>query len=155
MFCVVPACFKYEARHIPSGKIKKVNGISVGWKYTWKEKTDYSVDPSFQWKPGDYRKSWENEIRYPIEDIEIRVEDKLLRKCQWILKNLQVGDFVKCTGTRSGDWNKVEVIRLNETIFGPKYTKPEEGFIRYNSSENHICKISKIVRNGKELEIGS
>jgi hypothetical protein len=40
---------------------------------------------------------------------------------------------------------------MTTNIFGPKYIKPEEGFMRYTSSENCILKIQKIVRNGKEI----
>jgi hypothetical protein len=159
---------RLELLHVPTGKTKKVNDLSVeffcnmnvGWNERDKEiPVEEEFDLSSEkfkvmavWTPYHY--SGKSGIYYPVEEVQWRYEQRVIDKINWLCENLQVGDFVKCSGTRSGDWNKVEIVDIpGEKIYGPKYTKPEEGHMRYNSSDNSMTKIVKIVRDGKEIEI--
>lgn len=151
------SCMKLEIKN-PDGKIKKISNspsiyIPTGEdEYFEKDKApDLSTfTPMVVWKGNQYYEG-EQLVLYPASECQIRHEDKLLKHTRWVLSVLKEGDFVKCTGTRSGDWNKVEALRKT-TFFGPKYKKPEEGTMRYTSSENSYTKIRKIVRDGKEIK---
>ena len=79
-----------------------------------------------------------------------RYYDKVYQRVMWCKEHLQIGDFVKCSGTRAGDWNKIESFDA-QNITGFKYSKPKEGFIRPTASANGIDKVIKFVRNGVEI----
>lgn len=92
------------------------------------------------------KRKWSDpDILIPVKDILIRIDDKKYQRYKTVQNILRIGDFVKCEGTRKGDWNKVESISKSERIFGQKYLKPEEGASRIAGSDNHI---SKIVSTG-------
>lgn len=146
---------KYEIIN-PDGKVKKFNGPSI---HIPKDETYFEKDkvpdiskmiPHIVWICDPYHEN-DKLVLYPASECKIRHEDKLLQHTRWVVDTVQIGDFVKCSGTRSGDWNKVEAL-TKYGIYGPKYTKPEEGYMRYTSSDNMYSKIKKIVRNGKELK---
>lgn len=142
---------KYEFLHKPSGKIWKDSTIRLRMNgecsFSLSADDMGSLGEPMFYKSGKTYKDegdWFN-----IDDVKVRIEDKLFQKFHELKNLLQIGDFVKCSGTRSGDWNKIESI--SDRIFGPKYIKPEEGFMRYTSSDNHISKIIKVVRDGQQI----
>lgn len=141
------ACLKYEVRNVSTGK-KRI----LRYNPTFSLEDDqimFNWNSKYVYDKGGYNTGWVYK-KVPVADVEIRIEDKNYKRYLKVKENLQVGDFVKCKGTRSGDWNKVESIR-NDTLFGPKYTKPEEGNMRYVSSDNHLTKVMKIIRDGVEI----
>jgi len=164
-----PTGMKLEFRNIQTGKIKKIGGTSTYFKEivekedtNWYDEKQFPIDEEINLDDFTDVMQWTQPVHYgnkkpgvyvPCDDVEFRIEDKLLRYTWWVMNTVQVGDFVKCTGTRSGDWNKVESINLGgtPTIFGPKYSKPEEGKMRYASSDNAMVKIKRIIRDGKEI----
>lgn len=154
---------KFELMNVVTGRTKVITGHIrleiAGWG------PEDSVEPHIpidlakvkvvvQWNAGTgWGKNVKGAVYAPVEDVRYRIDNKHLSHVHWVQRTLQVGDFVKCKGTRSGDWNKVDTISSSlENIFGQKYTKPEAGSERYASSTNHISKVLKIVRNGKELK---
>lgn len=142
----IPAYHKFEIRRTDTGKVWKEDILYITFPYKDNELPDYSKNPVVRYE------KYPNYIDVDPSLIEFRIEDKLLRHTQWVLQNLRVGDFVLCKGTRSGDWNKVEKIIEDTEVFGPKYSKPEEGKMRYSASTNGISKIQKIVRDGVEIK---
>lgn len=137
-----PPGIKNEVRHIPSGAIKKDlrvyqrdNGFCVAW-----------FIPHYYHDRNTDKKS----IYYPIAECEWRYDDKEYQRLMRVKDLLQVGDFVKCVGTRSGDWNIVENIE-NWSMAGRKYSKPKLGCEKNTFSENYLAKVRKIVRDGKEI----
>jgi len=158
-----PQGMKLEMKRLDTNRTKKVGHIqlSLGQDrvYDTKEmaiEIDTDLDLSkfnvfVVWERGEPWKDTKD-VLVPVEKVIFRVEDALLRKTKWLMDNVQVGDFVKCKGTRSGDWNKVENINEKRTIvYGPKYSEPKEGCMRYASSDNGIEKIIKVVRDGKQI----
>lgn len=68
------------------------------------------------------------------------------------LTKLQPGDFVKFSGTRANDWNRIDSISpVSGFAFGQKFREPKEGTHRYTSSENTLAKIQKVVRDGVQI----
>lgn len=166
-----PVGMQFEMRNKKTGKIKKTNFMTAYIRQVVEQEDKGKFDREYAetaeeidldaldvviiWTHSKgYGENRTPDIYVNADLIEYRIEDKLLRKTAKIMQTVQVGDFVKCKGTRSGDWNKVEQISECRTgVYGPKYSKPEEGFMRYTSSSNGMEKIMKIVRNGKELEL--
>ena len=148
---VPPTTMKLEFRRNDTNRVKKQHSMNFEFKRLSDEKyatspEDYDETPMAVWESH-----WNKPNVYvPLNLIEFRIEDKLLEHTRKVIELLQVGDFVKCTGTRSGDWNKVESF-TNSGIFGPKYIKPSEGHMRYTSSDNHITKVKEIVRDGVKI----
>lgn len=131
----------YEFLHVPTNKIYKRNTLST------QEFGDVTIHY------GEYkgRLGYPDKIEYPVDELRWRWVDKPYKAFLRALETVQVGDFVKCVGTRSGRWNRVDTINYDrETVFGPKYDKPD-GKMAYEASENSISKIRNIVRNGVEI----
>lgn len=139
---ICPPSIKNEVRHISSGDIKKDLHV-------------YNVNDEFcvAWFIPHYyhdRNTDKKPIYYPIAECEWRYDDKAYQRLMKVKDILQVGDFVKCVGTRSGDWNIVENIK-DWSMAGRKYSKPKLGCEKNTFSENNLANVRKIVRDGKEI----
>jgi hypothetical protein len=134
-----PACLKLQLRNRKTGKM----ALILSSPYVTCE---HVGDIMVNWPKRNYD---DPDVLIPYQHIDVRIDDKKYRTYLFVREHLRVGDFVKCRGTRQGDWNKVEELMLDkDRLFGPKYSKPEEGFMRYHASDNHLSKVSSIVRNG-------
>jgi len=150
----------YEIMHAPSQKTKRTTDLIIEisggdadgdhYFFTEEEIDLNSFAPQFVWTRTGYKKP---NITYPANEIMVRLHEATLVRARWLRNNLRVGDFVKCKGTRSGDWNQIDHIDLKRNIiFGPKYRAPGEG-MRYESSENSITKIARLFRDGVEVDL--
>ena len=145
----------YELMHVPTKKTKKIKSLSIDFSEHASDRL-LSVDFDFDFDKMPISVVWAispygtDDVYYPIEEVMFRYDVKHIARIQKIVDTIQIGDFVKCSGTRLGDWNKIEAFQGNN-IYGPKYREPKEGSMRYTSSTNHITKIIKIVRNGEKL----
>ena len=146
----------FDVKHIETGKIYTNISGSPNHNYVLVKRDVWTNPGLTNYKrlkhllPEGKNSGFVGKIKLSPKDCKWRFHDKIYQKYKWCKENLKVGDFVKCKGTRSGDWNKVENVS-GHNIFGPKYTKPEEGFMRYTSSENGIAKIQEVVRNGIKI----
>lgn len=152
---------RYEMINIETKVKKKFSNLNVFLKEHYKTlpwddyipiETEINLDnyaTVVEWTPETgYNSTKKPAIFIPIELVKFRYDNDHLNRLKFVSDNVQIGDFVKCSGTRSGGWNKVEHINKNRlTIFGTKYTKPKNDYMETIASENGMSKIVKIVRN--------
>lgn len=81
----------------------------------------------------------------------VRVVPKLFDKYVKVKDLIQVGDFVRFSGsTRRYTWRKVLEIKGN-TIFGQCASHPKEEALVFHTSDNGILTTMEIIRNGEKI----
>lgn len=81
----------------------------------------------------------------------VRVVPKLFDKYMKVKELIQVGDFVRFSGSnRRYAWRKVLEIKDN-TIFGQCASHPKEEALVFHTSDNGILTAMEIIRNGQKI----
>jgi hypothetical protein len=91
--------------------------------------------------------------RYEIIDSDkyyVRIEPKCFDKYLKVSSLLQVGDFVRFSGSKGYKWRKVlEIDGYN--VHGQCASLPKESSLVFHSSSNGILTVLEIVRNGEKI----
>lgn len=126
----------------PDGKIYRPKSMEQ-YRTGLTEDMQFVVSPGFiDWRTDE----WVGRVSFPVSEVKWRYNDKEFNTVQRVLEVAEVGDFIKFKGTRSNIWNRIDTINYTcLTIFGQKYSKPNEDYARYISSENGIVKTKTII----------
>ncbi len=80
----------------------------------------------------------------------IRMNQKLFDKYVELKDTVQVGDFVRFSGSKGYKWRKIIEIKGN-TLFGQCASKPDDSGLVFHSSDNGILTAVEVVRNGQKI----